>query len=40
MALELLGGTEDAGRTKGGINTKLHAAVDAHGKPVRFPDSS
>ena len=30
------GGTEDAGRTKGGINTKLHAAVDAHGMPVRF----
>ena len=29
-------GTEDAGRTKGGINTKLHAAVDAHGMPVRF----
>lgn len=30
------GGTEDAGRTKGGINTKIHAAVDAHGMPVRF----
>ena len=30
------GGTEDAGRTKGGINTKLHVAVDAHGMPVRF----
>lgn len=28
------GGTEDAGRTKGGINTKLHAAVDAHGMPI------
>lgn len=31
-----LGGTEDAGRTKGDINTKVHAAVDAHGMPVRF----
>ena len=31
-----LGGTEDAGRTKGGINTKVHAAVDAHGIPVNF----
>lgn len=30
------GGTEDARRTKGGINTKLHVAVDAHGMPVRF----
>ena len=30
------GGTEDAGRTKGGINTKVHAAVDAFGMPVRF----
>ena len=30
------GGTEDAGSTKGGINTKLHAAVDAHGMSVKF----
>ena len=30
------GGTEDAGRTKGGINTKIHTAVDTHGMPVRF----
>ena len=30
------GGTEDAGRTKGGINTKIHTAVDAHGMPVSF----
>ena len=31
------GGTEDAGRTKGeGINTKLHAAVNAFGMPVKF----
>ena len=30
------GGTEDAGSTKVGINTKLHAAVDAHGMPVRI----
>lgn len=30
------GGTEDAGRTKGGINTKLHVAVDSHGMPIRF----
>lgn len=29
-------GTEDAGRTKGGINTKLHVAVDSHGMPIRF----
>ena len=31
-----LGGTEDAGRTKGGINTKIHVAVDSHGMPIRF----
>ena len=30
------GGTEDAGRTRGGINTKLHVAVDSHGMPIRF----
>ncbi len=30
------GGTEDAGRTKGGINTKMHAAVDANGLPINF----
>lgn len=30
------GGTEDAGMTKGGINTKLHAAVDSNGMPVNF----
>lgn len=30
------GGTEDAGRTKGGINTKIHVAVDSHGMPIRF----
>lgn len=30
------GGTEDAGRTKGGKNTKLHVAVDAHGLPIKF----
>lgn len=30
------GGTEDAGLTKGGINTKLHAAVDSNGMPVNF----
>ena len=29
-------GTEDAGRTKGGINTKIHVAVDSHGMPIRF----
>ena len=30
------GGTEDAGRTKEGINTKIHVAVDSHGMPIRF----
>ena len=30
------GGTEGAGRSKGGINTKLHAEVDADGMLVRF----
>lgn len=30
------GGTEDAGKTKGGINTKLHAAVDSNGMPINF----
>ena len=30
------GGTEDAGMTKGGINTKLHAAVDSNGMPINF----
>ncbi len=24
------------GRTKGGLNTKLHAVTDAKGRPVRF----
>jgi hypothetical protein len=24
------------GRTKGGINTKLHAAIDANGRPLSF----
>lgn len=30
------GGTQDAGMTKGGMNTKLHAAVDSNGMPVNF----
>lgn len=30
------GGTEDAGMTKGGINTKLHAVVDSNGMPINF----
>ncbi|MDO8775877.1 MAG: IS5 family transposase [Burkholderiaceae bacterium] len=29
------GGNQDMGRTKGGFNTKLHLAVDAHGMPIR-----
>ncbi len=29
------GGKLDMGRTKRGLNTKLHLAVDAHGMPVR-----
>ena len=24
------------GRTKGGMNTKLHAVTDADGRPIRF----
>ena len=28
-------GNQDMGRTKGGLNTKLHLAVDSHGMPVR-----
>lgn len=30
------GGNQEMGRTKGGLNTKIHLAVDAHGMPVRF----
>ncbi|MDP2215725.1 MAG: IS5 family transposase [Methanolobus sp.] len=30
-----VGGNQDMGRTKGGFNTKIHVAVDAHGNPVR-----
>lgn len=35
------GGTDDQkgrliGRTKGGMNTKLHAVTDAEGRPIRF----
>ena len=30
------GGTQAMGRTKGGLNSKLHLAVDAHGMPVRL----
>ncbi|WP_155399170.1 IS5 family transposase [Xenorhabdus bovienii] len=29
------GGNQDRGRTKGGFNTKIHLAVDAHGMPIR-----
>ena len=29
------GGSQDVGHTKGGLNTTLHLAVDAHGMPVR-----
>lgn len=36
MAWELLGEQRTQGRPRGGINTKLHAAVDAHGMPVSF----
>ena len=31
-----VGGTEAVGRTKGGANTEVRLAVDAHGMPVRF----
>ncbi|WP_446470790.1 IS5 family transposase [Xenorhabdus stockiae] len=30
------GGNQDMGITKGGFNTKIHLAVDAHGMPVRI----
>ena len=29
------GGNQDMPRTKGGLNTKIHLAVDTHGMPVR-----
>ena len=29
-------GNQDLARTKGGLNTKLHLAVDAHGLPVKI----
>ncbi len=31
-----IGGNQAMGRTKGGLNTKIHLAVDASGMPVRF----
>ena len=30
------GRARQIGRTKGGINTKLHAITDAKGRPIRF----
>ena len=36
VQLELKKGDEALGRSKGGFTTKLHAAVDALGNPVRF----
>ena len=30
------GGNQAIGRTKGGLNSKLHLAVDSHGMPVRL----
>lgn len=30
------GGNQDLARTKGGLNSKLHLAVDAHGLPVKM----
>ncbi|MGR9087317.1 MAG: IS5 family transposase [Gammaproteobacteria bacterium] len=30
------GGNQDMGATKGGFNSKIHLAVDAHGMPVRI----
>ncbi|MEM7495989.1 MAG: IS5 family transposase [Myxococcota bacterium] len=30
-----IGGNQDMNRTKGGFNSKIHLAVDAHGMPVR-----
>lgn len=29
------GGNQDMSRTKGGLNTKLHLAMDANGMPIR-----
>ena len=29
------GGNQEMSRTKGGLNTKIHLAVDAHGLPLR-----
>ena len=31
-----VGGNQAIGRTKGGMNTKLYLAVDAHGVPARM----
>jgi transposase len=31
-----VGGNQDMERTKGGLNTKIHLPVDAHGMPVRI----
>lgn len=31
-----VGGNQDMGRTKGGLNTKIHLVVDAHGNPIEF----
>ncbi len=30
------GGERLIGRTKGGMNTKLYAVPDTHGRPIRF----
>lgn len=30
-----VGGNQDISRSKGGLNSKIHVAVDAHGMPVR-----
>ena len=36
VAAGAVGGTEAVGRTKGGANTEVRLAVDAHGMPARF----
>ena len=36
QAVGAKGGNQEMSRTKGGLNTKIHLAVDAHGLPVRI----
>lgn len=32
-------GSQEIGRSRGGLTTKLHVAVDALGNPLRYPDA-